>query len=153
MYHWWHFSNHCSPSLINSPVLIFSTVSHVLWDELISEKDQALPGDMLQMDNWDKDQATPTKYFFTLKNRSETESCIPALIFERSDTESTLAADAYLTFIAVIHQAYIQQRFFTLILTHAHTPVAIITSPNMGSITVFPTHYRHLPDIVPKKAK
>ena len=40
---------------------------------------------------------------------------------KENDTEPALAADAYLTFIAIIHQVYIQQCFFTFD-THLHPP-------------------------------
>lgn len=154
-----YFTNNWIPSLTNSPVLIFSTVSHVLWNELISEKDQSLLADKLQMDyNWDNSQRLRLHHghqdfcsikMYTMIFKSQAESCFPASIYEINDTELALAADAYLTFIAIIHQVYIQQVFLHF---DTHTCSHHHTTKHGQHCSFHSTHYRHLPDMVSKNA-
>lgn len=50
-----------------------------------------------------------------------------------------IAADAYLTFIAITHQVYIRQYTFLLFFCFRHTPDPSTTYPILGSITVLLT--------------
>lgn len=61
-----------------------------------------------------------------------------------NDTEQALAAAAYLTFIAIIHQVYIQQ-CLTHTCTHHHTTY-------YRQHYSFSTNYRRFLDVVPKNA-
>lgn len=127
------------PLLINQSSFFPTTESHVLWNELINKKDPSWV-------KWhQRTWRTPAKVMLwyqalkTFKRIRKTvrllwhQNCSVSTFLKEKDTEAALAADAYLTFIAFIHQVYIQQCFLHL----WHTPAPIITPPNLGSITVF----------------